>query len=73
MVTRPYMSLISWKNTEDPGSGEFSYHIDAHGFPRLVTTKGVSFFSRRAGSWNDYILMEFRGKEWLDLESPDDL
>ncbi|TKY49673.1 G-type lectin S-receptor serine/threonine-protein kinase [Spatholobus suberectus] len=59
-VTGPYRSLISWKNAEDPGSGDFSYHMDAHGFPQLVTTKGSSLLSR-AGSRNGHV---FNGVSW---------
>ncbi|KAL2337133.1 hypothetical protein Fmac_011579 [Flemingia macrophylla] len=65
LVTGPNRSLTSWKNQEDPGSGEFSYHIDAHGFPQLVTTKGTSFFNR-AGSWNGYV---FGGVSWQRIIS----
>ncbi|XP_020224649.1 G-type lectin S-receptor-like serine/threonine-protein kinase At4g27290 isoform X1 [Cajanus cajan] len=60
LVSGPNRSLTSWKNQEDPGSGEFSYHIDAHGFPQLVTTKGKRLFSR-GGSWNGFV---FGGVSW---------
>ncbi|CAJ1972495.1 unnamed protein product [Sphenostylis stenocarpa] len=59
-VTGSFRSLTSWKNAEDPGSGEFSYHIDAHGFPQLVTTKGEILISR-GGSWNGFV---FSGVSW---------
>ncbi|KAE9616960.1 putative bulb-type lectin domain-containing protein [Lupinus albus] len=35
-----YNSLISWKNSLDPERGDFAYHLDGHGFPQLVITKG---------------------------------
>ncbi|RDX61531.1 G-type lectin S-receptor-like serine/threonine-protein kinase, partial [Mucuna pruriens] len=38
LVTSPYRYLTSWKNAEDPASGEFSYHIDARGFSQLAET-----------------------------------
>ncbi|KAI5410754.1 G-type lectin S-receptor-like serine/threonine-protein kinase At4g27290 [Lathyrus oleraceus] len=56
-----YRSLTSWKSIEDPSLGEFSYHIDVHGFPQLVTTKGKVLFSR-GGSWNG---CAFGGVSWL--------
>ncbi|KAG4994676.1 hypothetical protein AAZX31_11G178800 [Glycine max] len=65
LVSGPYRSLTSWKNAEDPGSGEFSYHIDAHGFPQLVTTKGEILFSR-AGSWTGFV---FSGVSWRRMLS----
>lgn len=61
LVTGPYRFLTSWKSIEDPSSGEFSYHIDAHGLPQLVTTKGETLFSR-AGSWNGFA---FSGVSWV--------
>ncbi|KAK7401328.1 hypothetical protein VNO78_12721 [Psophocarpus tetragonolobus] len=60
LVTGPYKSLTSWKNAEDPGSGAFSYHIDAHGFPQLFTTNGANLYSR-GGSWNGFV---FSGVSW---------
>ena len=65
LVSGPYRSLTSWKNAADPGSGEFSYHIDAHGFPQLVTTKGETLFSR-AGSWTGFV---FSGVSWRRMLS----
>ncbi|KAK7323363.1 hypothetical protein VNO77_26834 [Canavalia gladiata] len=63
LVTGPYRFLTSWKNAEDPAAGEFSYHIDAHGFPQLVTTKGATWYSR-GGSWNGQF---FNGISWLRM------
>ncbi|XP_052736120.1 G-type lectin S-receptor-like serine/threonine-protein kinase At4g27290 isoform X2 [Vigna angularis] len=59
-VTGPFRFLTSWRNTEDPGFGEFSYHIDAHGYPQLVTTSGELLISR-GGSWTGYA---FTGVSW---------
>ncbi|XP_027342924.1 G-type lectin S-receptor-like serine/threonine-protein kinase At4g27290 [Abrus precatorius] len=50
-----FTSLTSWRDTQDPGSGEYSYHIDTHGFPQVVITKGGTWLYR-AGSWNGNIL-----------------
>ncbi|WJX36726.1 hypothetical protein P8452_24573 [Trifolium repens] len=61
LLNGPYMSLTSWKSVEDPSLGEFSYHIDFHGFPQLVTTKGENLYSR-GGAWNGYA---FGGVSWL--------
>nr|BAC41329.1 hypothetical protein [Lotus japonicus] len=46
----PTSYLTSWRNSEDPASGEFSYHIDIRGFPQLVVTKGAAI-TLRAGPW----------------------
>ncbi|CAL0303809.1 unnamed protein product [Lupinus luteus] len=46
-----YNSLISWKNSSDPERGDFAYHLDGHGFPQLVITKGSTLLYR-LGSWN---------------------
>ncbi|CAJ2638955.1 unnamed protein product [Trifolium pratense] len=61
LVNGTYRSLTSWKSVEDPSLGEFSYHIDVHGFPQLVTTKGKTLFSR-GGPWNGYA---FGAISWL--------
>ncbi|KAK2386115.1 G-type lectin S-receptor serine/threonine-protein kinase [Trifolium repens] len=61
LLNGPYRSLTSWKSVEDPSLGEFSYHIDFHGFPQLVTTKGENLYSR-GGAWNGYA---FGGVSWL--------
>ncbi|XP_057451775.1 uncharacterized protein LOC130743546 [Lotus japonicus] len=46
-----YTSLVSWKDTQNPATGEYSYRIDTRGYPQLVITKenNISF---RIGSWN---------------------
>ncbi|CAL0310125.1 unnamed protein product [Lupinus luteus] len=50
-----HISLISWRDTQDPSSGLYSYHIDTKGLPQVVITKdGVLLF--RPGSWNGNIL-----------------
>uniref|UniRef100_A0A2N9EZK0 non-specific serine/threonine protein kinase n=1 Tax=Fagus sylvatica TaxID=28930 RepID=A0A2N9EZK0_FAGSY len=43
--------LTSWKSTEDPAQGEFSFRIDRHGFQQLVVMEGDKI-KARAGSWN---------------------
>ncbi|CAJ2638924.1 unnamed protein product [Trifolium pratense] len=60
LVTGPYRYLTSWRNPEDPSEGEYSYRIDTHGFPQLVTAKGTRFLYR-AGSWNGFL---FTGVSW---------
>jgi hypothetical protein len=46
LLNGPYRSLTSWRSVENPSLGEFSYHIDFHGFPQLVTTKGGNIYRR---------------------------
>ncbi|KAI5571681.1 hypothetical protein BDE02_11G110000 [Populus trichocarpa] len=43
--------LSSWKSTDDPAHGDFTFQIDLHGVPQLVLKKG-SVIQFRAGSWN---------------------
>ncbi|KAJ6894417.1 G-type lectin S-receptor-like serine/threonine-protein kinase [Populus alba x Populus x berolinensis] len=43
--------LSSWKSTDDPARGDFTFQIDLHGVPQLVLKKG-SATQFRAGSWN---------------------
>ncbi|KAK7401871.1 hypothetical protein VNO78_13702 [Psophocarpus tetragonolobus] len=55
MVSGTFTSLTSWRDSQEPGKGEYSYHIDTHGFPQVVITKGGKLLYR-AGSWNGNIL-----------------
>ncbi|KAK7312945.1 hypothetical protein VNO77_37214 [Canavalia gladiata] len=64
-VSGEYNSITSWRTAEDPESGEFSYHLDGHGFPQLVITKGTTLMTR-LGSWNGYF---FSGVPWETLYS----
>ncbi|MED6182514.1 hypothetical protein PIB30_029132 [Stylosanthes scabra] len=43
--------LSSWKSTDDPDSGDYSFRIDLRGYPQAVQMKGASIMTR-AGSWN---------------------
>ncbi|WJX36727.1 hypothetical protein P8452_24574 [Trifolium repens] len=61
LVTGPYRYLTSWRSSEDPAPGEFSYRIDTHGYPQQVTEKGVTVLYR-GGSWNGIL---FTGVSWL--------
>lgn len=62
-ISGEHNSLTSWKNTGDPGKGDFSYYIDSHGFPQLFITKGTSLVFR-LGSWNGFF---FSGIPWETL------
>ncbi|RDY00481.1 G-type lectin S-receptor-like serine/threonine-protein kinase, partial [Mucuna pruriens] len=55
MVSASFTSLTSWRDTQDPGIGVYSYHIDTHGFPQVVITKEGTLLYR-VGSWNGNIL-----------------
>ncbi|KAF9672893.1 hypothetical protein SADUNF_Sadunf11G0091800 [Salix dunnii] len=50
-VTRLESSVTSWKSSEDPARGEFSFLLDPNGYPQLVLKKG-NITLVRAGSWN---------------------
>ncbi|MED6135623.1 hypothetical protein PIB30_048351 [Stylosanthes scabra] len=43
--------LSSWRSTDDPDSGDYSFRIDLRGYPQAVQMKGASIMTR-AGSWN---------------------
>lgn len=64
-VTGVYNSLTSWKNTLDPERGDFKYHLDGHGFPQVVITKGSGLLYR-LGPWNGFF---FSGVPWGTLNS----
>ncbi|XP_057456456.1 G-type lectin S-receptor-like serine/threonine-protein kinase At4g27290 isoform X1 [Lotus japonicus] len=63
LVKGPTSYLTSWRNTEDPASGEFSYLIDTRGFPQLVITRNATAYYR-AGPWTGKL---FSGSSWLRL------
>ncbi|KAK4421545.1 G-type lectin S-receptor-like serine/threonine-protein kinase [Sesamum alatum] len=50
-VTGKETSLSSWKSTDDPGTGEFSFHLDPTGHPQLLIRRG-SAVQNRIGPWN---------------------
>lgn len=43
--------LSSWKSTDDPARGDFTYGLDPRGIPQLVLRKN-SIITFRAGLWN---------------------
>ncbi|RDX62386.1 G-type lectin S-receptor-like serine/threonine-protein kinase, partial [Mucuna pruriens] len=65
LVTGPYQYLTSWRDSDDPAEGEFSYRIDTRGFPQLVTTKGATILYS-AGPWNGY---HFSGISWQRIHT----
>ncbi|XP_029124803.1 G-type lectin S-receptor-like serine/threonine-protein kinase At4g27290 isoform X2 [Cajanus cajan] len=64
-VSGEYNSLTCWRNSGDPGRGEFSYHFDGSGYPQLVITKGTGLLYR-LGSWNGFFFSEI---PWETLNS----
>ncbi|MED6124975.1 hypothetical protein PIB30_064018 [Stylosanthes scabra] len=55
MASGNYTSLICWRDTQDPAIGLYAYHIDPHGYPQVVITKGGTLIYR-VGSWNGNML-----------------
>ncbi|KAG5235581.1 G-type lectin S-receptor serine/threonine-protein kinase [Salix suchowensis] len=49
-VTRFESSVSSWKSSEDPARGEFSFLLDPKGYPQLVLKGNKTLV--RVGSWN---------------------
>ncbi|KAJ9671852.1 hypothetical protein PVL29_025511 [Vitis rotundifolia] len=43
--------LSSWKSTDDPSRGNFTYLLDPNGFPQLIVMQG-SDVTFRSGPWN---------------------
>ncbi|KAJ4823216.1 hypothetical protein Tsubulata_013990 [Turnera subulata] len=43
--------LSSWKSSDDPARGDYTYLIDRHGFPQNLVKKGSSI-EYRVGPWN---------------------
>ncbi|XP_052206838.1 G-type lectin S-receptor-like serine/threonine-protein kinase At4g27290 [Diospyros lotus] len=43
--------LSSWKSSDDPGQGLFTYWLDIHGYPQFWGSNG-SVFWYRSGPWN---------------------
>ncbi|KAK4387938.1 G-type lectin S-receptor-like serine/threonine-protein kinase [Sesamum angolense] len=50
-VTGKETYLSSWKSNDDPGTGEFSFHLDPTGYPQMVLRRGSAVQSRN-GPWN---------------------
>jgi hypothetical protein len=50
-VTRLESSLSSWKSSEDPARGDYSFLLDPNGYPQLLLKKGNKT-QVRIGSWN---------------------
>ncbi|KAL8487338.1 hypothetical protein ACS0TY_023857 [Phlomoides rotata] len=51
LVTGKENYLSSWKNRDDPGTGEYSYHLDPTGYPQIVMRRGPVIL-HRIGPWN---------------------
>lgn len=43
--------LTSWKSTEDPAPGDFTYRLETSGYPQLILRSGDAV-QYRSGSWN---------------------
>ena len=50
-VTGLYHYLSSWKRSDDPASGNFTFGLDINGFPEWVLKEG-SLVRFRSGPWN---------------------
>ncbi|TXG67223.1 hypothetical protein EZV62_008498 [Acer yangbiense] len=51
LVTGLDWSLSSWKSSDDPAPGDFTFKIDPRGSPQLFARKGTEILYR-SGSWN---------------------
>ncbi|KAL8506061.1 hypothetical protein ACS0TY_017066 [Phlomoides rotata] len=50
-ITGQEVYITSWKNSGDPASGDFTFHLDSTDHPQLVLRKGTHVASR-SGPWN---------------------
>ncbi|KAK6118627.1 hypothetical protein DH2020_047619 [Rehmannia glutinosa] len=50
-VTGKETYLSSWRSNDDPGTGEFSFHLDPTGYPQLIIRRGLAI-QNRIGPWN---------------------
>ncbi|KAF5802382.1 putative protein kinase RLK-Pelle-DLSV family [Helianthus annuus] len=51
LLTGKEWHLSSWKSSDDPAPGEFTYSIDTHGYPQDILKQGADV-KFRAGPWN---------------------
>ncbi|KAI3694466.1 hypothetical protein L1987_77431 [Smallanthus sonchifolius] len=51
LLTGREWKLASWKSSEDPAPGEYTFSIDTHGYPQNILKQGVDI-KFRAGPWN---------------------
>lgn len=50
-ITRREVYLSSWKNYDDPSTGDYTIHCDHSGYPQLTIKKGDAL-QLRTGPWN---------------------
>ncbi|PNY06072.1 serine/threonine protein kinase [Trifolium pratense] len=55
LVNSDKKGLVSWRDTQDPATGLYSYRIDTNGLPQVAIEQGNSFYVR-IGSWNGNML-----------------
>ncbi|KDP38975.1 hypothetical protein JCGZ_00732 [Jatropha curcas] len=51
LVTGHESFQSSWKSSDDPAQGQFSVHLDLHGYPQMLIRKDNDI-QYRSGSWN---------------------
>nr|GEY35486.1 G-type lectin S-receptor-like serine/threonine-protein kinase At4g27290 isoform X2 [Tanacetum cinerariifolium] len=56
--------LSSWKSSEDPATGEYTWSADTRGYPQFLLRDGLGAVKFRHGPWNG---QRFSGSSW----SPD--
>ncbi|MFS7943483.1 putative protein kinase RLK-Pelle-DLSV family [Helianthus anomalus] len=52
LLTGREWNISSWKSSEDPAPGDFTFGMDTNGFPQDILKKGPDFIKYRAGPWN---------------------
>ncbi|KAI7733268.1 hypothetical protein M8C21_007243, partial [Ambrosia artemisiifolia] len=52
LLARKDWNLSSWKSSEDPAPGEYTFSVDTHGYPQNILKQGADIIKFRAGPWN---------------------
>ncbi|XP_015574228.2 G-type lectin S-receptor-like serine/threonine-protein kinase At4g27290 isoform X1 [Ricinus communis] len=52
LVTNQSWSMNSWKSSQDPSTGDYTYKLDPHGLPQIVLLQTGSGIRYRTGPWD---------------------
>ncbi|PIN16323.1 Serine/threonine protein kinase [Handroanthus impetiginosus] len=59
-ITGHEIYISAWKSNEDPGTADYTYHLDPTGYPQAIFRKGSIELSR-SGPWNGVGYSGFTG------------
>ena len=61
LVTGLNLLLTSWKSSDDPSSGDYTFHLDTNGLPQFFLREGPAV-THRIGHWNG---LHFNGVPYI--------